>query len=106
MTTSIATRAATTLTLMACLTGWFLLPYTPAFLPGERMPGHLALLMQWFTWWPLALLVAFVLGFVIQKLQPASGIRNTLVLAQWLLTLGSFALVLLGLYYTFLPRAG
>ncbi len=106
MTTSIATRAATTLTLLACLTGWFLLPYTPTFLPGERMPGHLGMLMQWFTWWPLALLAAFVIGFAIPKLQPTSSVRKLLVVTQWLLTLGSFALVLLGLYYTLLPRAG
>ncbi len=106
MTPSIATRAATTLTLLACFTGWFLLPYTPTFLPGEPMPGHLPELMQWFTWWPLALLAAFVLGLAIPKLPPTGSLSKILILAQWLLTLGSFALVLLGLYFTFLPRAG
>ena len=101
---SFATRSATALTLLACLVGWVLLPYAPAFLPGE-LPGRLGLLQQLFTWWPLALLAAFAFGLGIPRLPLDSPLRKLLVVMQWLLTLASLALVMASLYLVFLPQA-
>ena len=101
---SFATRYATGLTLLACLVGWVLLPYTPAFLPGE-LPGRLGLLQQLFTWWPLALLAAFGSGLWIPHLPLDSALRKLLVVMQWLLTLASLALLMVAMYLVFLPRA-
>jgi hypothetical protein len=101
-------RFAVTASLLACMVGWFLLPYTPAaltYLPGDT-PGRLGQLQQMFTWWPLALLAAFAIGLWIPRL-PANGVlRKALRVLQWLLTFASVLLVIVSLFLVFLPRIG
>lgn len=100
---SFATRYATAVTLLACLVGWVLLPYTPSFMPGEPLPGKLALLQQLFTWWPLALLAAFAIGLALPRV-PAGSARWILIVLQRLLTFASIALIAVALFEVFFPR--
>ncbi len=97
-------RFAVTISLCACGVGWFLLPYTPSFMPGEPLPGKLALLQQLFTWWPLALLAAFAIGLALPRLAAGSAARWALIVVQWLLTLASVALIAVALFEVFSPR--
>ncbi len=99
-------RFAVTISLLACLVGWLLLPYAPGplvYLPGET-PGVLGLLQRLFTWWPLALLAAFALGLWIPRVPADSLLRKALRVVQWLLTFASVLLVIVSLYLLFLPR--
>jgi hypothetical protein len=99
---------AVTASLLACLIGWLLMPYTPGalpYLPGD-MPGKLGLLQILFTWWPLALLAAFALGLWIPRLPDDDALRKALRILQWLLTFASVALVIVSLFVLFLPRIG
>lgn len=96
-------RSAVTITLLACGVGWFLLPYAPGLMPGET-PGRLALLQQLFTWWPLALLAAFVVGLLLPRFKAGSASRGILLVLQWLLTLASVVLLVVTLFEVFFPR--
>lgn len=98
-------RFAVTVSLLACGVGWILLPYAPSFMPGEPLPGKLALLQQLFTWWPLALLAAFAIGVMLQRLPPTDIVlRRALVVVQWLLTLASIVLIIVALFEVLFPR--
>jgi hypothetical protein len=96
-------RSAVFVTLLACGVGWFLLPYAPGLMPGESQ-GRLALLQQLFTWWPLALLAAFVVGLSLPRLKAGSTARGVLLVLQWLLTLASVVLLVATLFEVFFPR--
>jgi hypothetical protein len=96
-------RSAVSITLIACGVGWFVLPNTPGYMPGES-PGRIALLQQLFTWWPLALLAAFAIGLVLPKMTTNGVPRWTLLILQWLLTFASVALIVATLFEVFFPR--
>ena len=96
-------HSAVFITLVACGIGWYVLPHAPGYLPGE-LPGRLALLQQLFTWWPLALIAAFVIGLVLPKLRAGSAPRWGLLILQWVLTYASIALIVATLFEVFFPR--
>jgi hypothetical protein len=96
--------AAFSITLLACGIGWILLPYTPSFMPGEPLPGKLALLQRLFTWWPLALLAAFAIGLALPKLDTNGVARRILLVMQWLLTFASIVLIAVALFEVLFPR--
>ena len=96
-------RSAVSSSLLACGVGWFLLPYAPGLLPGETQ-GRLAVLQQLFTWWPLALLAAFVIGLALPRMTPGSVPHRLLLVLQWLLTLASVVLIAIALFEVFAPR--
>ncbi len=96
-------HSAVFVTLLACGIGWFVLPNTPGYMVGES-PDRIALLQQLFTWWPLALIAAFVIGLVLPKLAANNVARWTLLVLQWLLTFASVALIVATLFEVFFPR--
>jgi hypothetical protein len=95
--------SAVSITLIACGIGWFVLPNTPGYMAGES-PDRLALLQQFFTWWPLALIAAFAIGLVLPKTTANSAPRWALLILQWLLTFASVALIVATLFEVFFPR--
>lgn len=97
-------RAAVATVMLTCGVGWILLPYTPSFMPGEPLPGKLALLQQLFTWWPLALLAAFAIGLVEPRMEANSVTRQILRVVQWLLTFASIVLIAAALFEVLFPR--
>jgi hypothetical protein len=99
-----SSRYAIGMTLVACLVGRFWLPEWASFLPGETRPDWLGLMMQFFAWWPLALLAAIGLGLWVRRLPIDSALRKGLVALQDLLTFASLALVMSSLYLVLLPR--
>ncbi len=98
-------RFTVTVSLLACCVGWLLLPFTPSFMPGEPLPGKLALLQSIFTWWPLTLLAAFAAGLLLLRLSAEQIVlRRILIVMQWLLTLVSVTLIVVALFEVLFPR--
>ncbi len=110
--TDVRSRMAFAACLLACGTGWMVLPYTPTDMPGEPFPGALPVLQQLFAWWPLGLPAAIAIALALPRLQPGDGgwprtvkaARGLLRMLQWLLTLASVALTLFCLFETLTPR--
>ncbi len=90
-------------TLLACGSGWVLLKYAPPPPPGED-PGRLALIQQCLAWWPAVLVAVFAIGLALPKMAQGSGARWALLIAQWLMTYASVALIVAILFQVFLPR--
>ncbi|MEO8741659.1 MAG: hypothetical protein ABI365_00540 [Lysobacteraceae bacterium] len=95
--------SAVSVTLIACGIGWFVLPYMPGLMPGE-WPGRIGQLQLMFTWWPLALLAAFVIGLALPHVSERSVLRGILLVLQWLLTFASVMLIAVTLFEVFFPR--
>ena len=95
--------SAVSVTLVACGVGWFVLPYLPGLMPGE-WPGRIGQLQLLFTWWPLALLAAFMIGLALPHVPERSALRWILLTLQWLLTFASVVLIAITLFEVFSPR--